>query len=379
MKKAIVHEWFVNYAGSERCIESFTNMWTDADIFSLVDFLQDDQRQVILKGKKAKTSFIQDLPFARKKHRKYLALFPMAIEQFDLSDYDIILSSSHAVAKGVLTNANQLHICYCHTPIRYAWDLYHQYLTEAGLKRGIGGVIAKSILHYIRMWDLSATNRVDHFIANSRHIASRIKKIYNRDSVVINPPVDITKFPLETEKEDYYLTASRLVPYKRIDLIVEAFSSMPDKKLVVIGHGPEMEKIKAKAAKNIEILGYQSSGDLKRYMQKAKAFVFAAEEDFGIIVVEAQSCGTPVIALNRGGTAETVIDEVNGLHFNEQSSIAIKEAVRRFEKLENKFDPVKINTIAKGFSREIFEEKICSFIDQKYTEHLNRLSDKIII
>lgn len=371
MKRAIIHEWFVNYAGSERCVESFTNIWKDADVFSLVDFLQDEERQIILKGKRAKTSFIQNLPLAKKGHRKYLPLFPFAIEQFDLSEYDIILSSSHAVAKGVMTNSNQLHVCYCHTPIRYAWDLYHQYLREAKLQRGFSGLLAKSILHYIRMWDFTTSNRVDYFIANSKYIAKRIKKIYRRDSTVIYPPVDVEKFGVETNKDDYYLTASRLVPYKRIDLIVEAFTAMPDKKLIVVGSGPEMNKIKSKAGKNIEILGYVPFDDLKKYMQKAKAFVFAAEEDFGIIVVEAQACGTPVIALNKGGTAETVIDGKNGLHFNSQSVDEIISAVKKFEISQDSFDLNIISKIASEYSRTVFEEKICRFIDQKYSEHIS--------
>ncbi|MEI7810906.1 MAG: glycosyltransferase family 4 protein [Ignavibacteria bacterium] len=372
MKKAIIHEWFVNYAGSERCVESFTNMWTDAEVYSLVDFLNDHDRGIILKGKKAHTSFIQTLPFAKKKHRNYLAFFPIAIEQFDLAEYDIILSSSHAVAKGVLTNPNQMHICYCHTPIRYAWDHYHQYLREANLTKGIGGLIAKSVLHYLRVWDYTASNRVDHYIANSKHIAKRIKKIYGRDSEVIYPPVDINLFPVRTDKENFYLTASRLVPYKRIDLIVEAFSKMPDNKLVVIGHGPEMNKIKEKAGRNVEILGYQPFDQLKDYMQRAKAFVFAAEEDFGIIIVEAQSCGTPVIALNKGGTSETVVNGLNGIHFNEQTSDSIIGAVKNFEKAGNNFDAVNISNIAKGYSREIFEANIRRFIDIKSSEFFSK-------
>jgi glycosyltransferase involved in cell wall biosynthesis len=221
------------------------------------------------------------------------------------------------------------------------------------------------------MWDFTTSNRVDYFIANSKYIAKRIKKIYRRDSTVIYPPVDVDRFGVETNKDNYYLTASRLVPYKRIDLIVEAFSAMPDKKLIVVGSGPEMDKIKSKAGKNIEILGYLPFDDLKRYMQKAKAFVFAAEEDFGIIVVEAQACGTPVIALNKGGTAETVIHGKNGLHFNSQSVDEIISAVKKFEVSQDNFDLNLISKIASEYSRTVFEEKICRFIDQKYSEHIS--------
>lgn len=353
-------------------MESFNNIYPESDIFSLVDFLNDEERNIILKGKHANKSFIQKLPFAKKKHRNYLVLFPLAIEQFDLSSYDLVVTSSHAVAKGVLTNSNQLHICYCHTPIRYAWDLYYRYITEAGFTKGLKGLIAKPTLHYIRMWDISTANRPDYFIANSKHIAKRIKKTYNRDAEVIYPPVDVDKFPIFEKKENYYLTASRMVPYKRIDLIVEAFTKMPDKKLVVIGHGPEMKKIEQKAGKNIELLGYQPDNKLVEFMQKAKAFVFAAEEDFGIIAVEAMAAGTPVIAWKRGGTGESIIDNKTGILFNDQNTGAIIDAVKRFEKTENSFNPKIISEYASGFSRKNFEQNISSFINNRLNEFYNK-------
>lgn len=365
LKTAIVHDWLVTYAGSERCVESFTNIWQDADLFTLVDFLDDEERKIILKEKEASTSFIQNLPFAKNKFRSYISLFPYAIEQFDLSRYDLIISSSHAVAKGVLTHQNQLHICYCHTPIRYAWDFYYQYLQNSGLDKGIKGIILKQILHKIRIWDVVSANRVDYFIANSNYIAKRIKKIYNRESHVINPPVDIEKFSCCYEKENYFLAASRMVPYKKMDLIVEAFNKMPDKKLIVIGDGEDFEKIKSNASRNIEFLGYQKSEDLRKYMQKAKAFVFAAEEDFGITVVEAMSCGTPVIALNKGGTAETVEHEKTGILFNNQTADDIKDAVNLFERKENLFDPGKLNESVKKYSRDQFEKNIKQFVESK--------------
>jgi len=372
MKTAIVHEWLVNYAGSERCVESFTNIWKDSPVYALVDFLNEEERGIILKGKKANTSFIQNLPFAKKHHRQYLSLFPLAIEQFDLTEYDVIISSSHAVAKGVLTSASQLHICYCYTPMRYAWDLYHRYILEAGLLHGVKGYIAKSMLHKLRMWDVIASSRVDDYIAISRHIAKRIKKTYNREATVIYPPVDVNNFGIIPVKEEFYLTASRMVPYKRMDIIVEAFSAMPDKKLVVIGDGPEMEKIKSKAGRNIEIIGYQSFEVLKSYMQKAKAFLFAAEEDFGIIVVEAMACGTPVIAFNIGGASETVLEMESGIFFNEQSPASIKEAVIKFESVKDKFDPETIRKYSLQFSRDIFEEKIKMFVNEKSSDFFKR-------
>lgn len=365
MKTAIVHEWLVNYAGSEKVVESFTNIWQGADVFTLVDFLNDEERRIILKGKKAKTSFIQSLPYAKKRHRKYLPLFPKAIESFDLSKYDLIISSSHSVAKGVRTNKNQLHICYCHSPMRYAWDEADYYLKEANLNSGIKGLVAQSILKYLRKWDLKSADNVDYFIANSNHIAKKIKRIYNRHADVIYPPVDVEKFSLATEKEDFYLTASRLVPYKRIDLIIEAFARMPDKKLIVIGSGPEKERLKAKAASNISLIGYQEFDSLKSYMQKAKAFVFAAEEDFGIIVVEAMACGTPVIAGNFGGTTESVVDKKTGVLFPNQTVDSIVEAVKNFDVIAKSINNSEIRIHSEKFSREIFEKNIKAYVDKK--------------
>lgn len=363
MKKALIHDWLKDFGGAERCVESFTNIWNDFDVYSLIDYLNDEDRETILKGKKAHTSFVQNLPKAKNKYRNYLPLFPLAIEQHDLSSYDVVLSSSHAVAKGVLTHSNQLHISYVHTPIRYAWDLYHQYLHESGLDKGLKGKFAKYFLHKIRMWDISTANRVDYYIANSYYIARRIKKVYGKESTVIYPPVDVVRFKLCEAKEEFYFTASRMVPYKKIDLIVEAFSKT-DKKLVVIGAGPDMEKIKSKAGSNIEILGFQSDEVLLDYMQRAKAFVFAAEEDFGIVPVEAQACGTPVICLGRGGTKETVIDGTTGVHFYNQTVGELLSAIKKFEEYD--FDYAAIRNHALKFSKERFEKEIEDFVNEKY-------------
>jgi glycosyltransferase involved in cell wall biosynthesis len=365
MKTAIVHEWFVNYAGSEKCVESFTNIYPEADVYALVDFLDDEQRNIILKGKQAKTSFIQHLPYAKKHFRNYLPFFPKAIESFNLSKYGLIISSSHSVAKGVKTKKDQLHICYCHTPMRYAWDEADYYLSEANLSRGLKGKLAKLVLNYLRKWDLKSANNVNYFIANSNHIAKKIKRIYNRDADVIYPPVDVDNFSLVTEKEDFYLTASRLVPYKRIDLIVDAFAQMLDKKLVVIGSGPEKEKILAKATPNVDVIGYQDFESLRNYMQKAKAFVFAAEEDFGIIVVEAMACGTPVIAFGKGGAAETVIDGVTGMLFPEQSVESIVSVVKKFDVISHSINYHEIRLHSKKFSRQTFENNIKNYVEEK--------------
>ncbi|WP_297950376.1 glycosyltransferase family 4 protein [uncultured Campylobacter sp.] len=374
MKKALIHDWFSTYAGAEKCVESFTDIWDDFEIYSLIDFLSGADRDKILKGKRAHTSFIQKLPFAKDKYRNYLPLFPLAIEQFDLSGYDVVLSSSHAVAKGVLTHSNQLHIAYVHTPIRYAWDLYHQYLRESELDRGLKGALAKYFLHKIRLWDASTANRVDHYVANSRYIARRIKKTYGKLSDVIYPPVDVDKFTLREAKEEFYLTASRMVPYKKIDLIVEAFSQT-DKKLLVIGDGPDMAKIKSKAGKNVELLGFADDETMANLMGRAKAFVFAAEEDFGITPVEAQACGTPVICFGRGGARETVIDGESGLYFMEQNTKELLAAVAKFEQNYDKFEPVKIRENSLKFSRARFEAEIKSYVEKKYEEFKDGLND----
>ncbi|GAB3329580.1 hypothetical protein GCM10027299_33150 [Larkinella ripae] len=366
-KIALVHEWLVTFAGSESVVEQILRLYPQSDLFTLVDFLPDAQRPLI-QNKTATTSFIQKLPWAKKKYRSYLPLMPMAVEQFDLSAYDVVLSSSHAVAKGVLTGPNQVHICYCHSPMRYAWDLYHQYLNESGLKTGLSGAVAKLILHYIRLWDYQSAQRVDYFVANSRYIARRIRKVYGRDADVIYPPVNTQQFALCQQKENYYLTASRMVPYKKINLIVEAFAAMPDKRLVVVGDGPDYEKIKRLATPNIELVGYQSNDALVSYMQKAKAFVFAAEEDFGITPVEAQACGTPVLAYGKGGVLESVVDQKTGLFFNQQRADSLIECVQRFDRSADRFDPVSIHQHAQGFSNENFRRAFEQYVTSKVTE-----------
>lgn len=358
-KTAIVHEWFVNYAGSERVVESFTNIWPEADVYSLVDFLTKEQRDIILKGKRAKTSFIQNLPFAKKKHRNYLPLFPGAIEKLDLSGYDLILSSSHAVTKGIKKTSKQIHITYCHSPMRYIWDQSDQYL------KGTKGVIAKLFINYLKKWDLKSASNVDFFIANSHHIAEKIKRIYNRSAEVIYPPVDVDKFQVGENREEYFITASRMVPYKRLDLVIEAFNELPDKNLIVIGSGPEKEKLISKASSNIKIIGHQDTESLKVYLQKAKAFVFAAEEDFGIIVVEAMACGTPVIAWNYGGTGESVIDGETGILFSDQTKNSIISAVEKFENISGNFNPELIRKHSKKFSRVNFESNIKDYVEDK--------------
>ncbi|KVO56311.1 glycosyl transferase family 1 [Burkholderia ubonensis] len=365
LRVAIVHDWLVTYAGAERVLEQLIACFPDADLFSLVDFLDD---RTFVRGKPVTTSFIQKLPFARTKYRSYLPLMPLAIEQLDVSGYDLVISSSHAVAKGVLTGPDQVHISYVHSPIRYAWDLQHQYLEQSNLTHGPKSLLARMILHYIRNWDTRTANAVDGFVANSAFIARRIRKVYQRDAAVIFPPVDVDAFSLNAAKEDFYLTASRMVPYKKIDLIVEAFAKMPDRKLVVIGDGPEMQKVRAKAGPNVEIMGYQPFAVLHDRMRRAKAFVFAAEEDFGISVVEAQACGTPVIAYGKGGALETVLDPQSGarptgLFFDEQTARAIVSAVDDFERAPQRFTPQACRANAERFSADTFRRRFLDYVE----------------
>jgi glycosyltransferase involved in cell wall biosynthesis len=369
MNIAIVHDWLTVYGGAERVLENMLAVLPEAHLFSLIDFVPEDRRG-FLGGRRATTSFIQRLPFARSKYRQYLPLLPLAIEQLDLSAYDIVISSSHAVAKGVITGPDQLHICMCYSPVRYAWDLQHQYLAETGLDRGLKGCLlgplARAILHYIRMWDVRTADGVDSFIAISHYIARRIRKVYRREATVIYPPVAVDAFPLRTDKEKFYFTASRLVPYKKVDLIVEAFAAMPDKELVVIGDGPEFRKIKAKATSNVQLLGYQSSDVLRDHMQRARAFIFAAEEDFGIVTLEAQACGTPVIAYGKGGSTETVRHGETGLWFGEQSVASLCQAVETFASGVHQFTPETLRSHAQKFAPARFRKEFSAFVGKEW-------------
>lgn len=357
-KIAVVHDWLVTDAGAEKVLKSIVELYPNADIFSLVDFLDDTSRKEVLRGKYAKTSFIQNLPYAEKYFRNYLPLFPKAIESIDLTGYDLIISSSWAVAKGVLKNDKQIHICYCHTPVRYAWDLYDEYTKNLS---GIKKILVIWTLKRLRKWDLSTVDRVDYFIANSKFVSERIKRTYNRTSIVIYPPIDINKFSLCTSKENFYVTASRLVPYKKTKLIVEAFNEMSDKKLIVIGDGEEYKEIKKIAKKNISVLGFCKDKTLIETMQRASAFVYGAVEDFGIVPIEAMACGTPVIALDEGGTSETIVNKVNGLHFKRQRKEDICAAIIEFEML--KFDPKNVRNTT--FKYTNFKLEFENFVNDK--------------
>ncbi len=366
MKIAIVHDWLVTNAGAEKVLRAIIDIYSDADIFTLVDFLSERDRKCVLDGKCAKTTFIQNLPLSKKQFRNYLPFFSKAIESLNLREYDLIISSSWAVAKGIKKRKNQLHICYCHTPIRYAWDLYAEYTSS--LKQPKKFLVERT-LKYIQKWDIESLDRVDYFIANSQFVKNRISKTYNRNSIVIYPPVNTDKFVLEEEKEDFYLTACRLVPYKKTKLIVETFNKMPNKKLVVIGVGDEYDIIKSIAKENIVLLGYQEDEVLIKHMKKAKAFLYAAIEDFGIVPIEAMSCGTPVIALNKGGTAETVQNGITGIHFKEQTIEDIINAVNEFE--TKNFDYKNISKLSQRYAEDRFKKEFEDFVNEKLN-HFNK-------
>ena len=374
MKVAIVHDWLVTYAGAERVLEQMLAVYPGADLFSLIDFVPEGER-AFLGGRSVRTSFLQRLPGVRRRYRSFLPLMPLAIEQFDLSAYELVLSSSYAVAKGVLTGPDQLHVCMCYSPMRYAWDLQHQYLRETGLD-GVRGIPARWLLHRIRMWDYRTASGVDDFIAISHFIARRIRKVYRRESTVIYPPVDIDNFTPEGPREDFYVTSSRMVPYKRIDLIVEAFAAMPERRLIVIGDGPEASRIRERGGPNVQFLGYQPFPVLRDHLRRARAFVFAAEEDFGIAPLEAQACGTPVIAYAKGGVVETIpglgSPRAAGVLYDRQEAQALRCAVATFEAESSRFTPEMCRQNALRFAPTRFRQELADHIEARADEFRRR-------
>lgn len=361
MRVAIVHDYLPYYAGAERVLEQMLLVFPEADLFSLVDFIPESERGFLL-NKPVATSFLQRIPCCRHIYRHLLPLMPLAIEQFDLSGYDLVLSSSYAVAKGVIVGPDQLHISYVHSPMRYAWDLQHQYLRESRLEHGPLSWLARLMLHRLRVWDVRTANGVDRFLANSRFVARRIRRVYRRRALVVHPPVDTDRFTLCCDKQPYYLSASRLVPYKRVDLIVKAFTAMPSMKLLVAGDGPELSKLKTLAGTNVELLGHQPVEKLKQLMQEARAFVFAAEEDFGIAPVEAMACGTPVIAFGKGGVTDSVTEGETGLFFSDQTVPSIIAALQQFERVRGSFDPYRIRAQAEQFHPHCFRRDFANVV-----------------
>ncbi|MFK8183288.1 MAG: glycosyltransferase family 4 protein [Phormidesmis sp.] len=372
---AIVHEWLTSHAGSEKVVEQILRIYPNADVYSLVDFLPEELR-FFIQHKSVNTSFIQNLPFARRHFRSYLPLMPVAVEQFDLSEYDLVISSHHAVAKGVLTRPDQLHISYVHTPLRYGWELQHQYLHQAGLDRGLKGkttgALTRLILHYMRMWDVLSAHRVDRYVANSQYVARRIEKTYRRSAQVIYPPVDTQRFmPLLSSREDFYLTVSRFVPYKRVDLTVAAFTHL-GLPLVVIGDGANNQSLRKMAGPNIRFLGKQPDSVVEDHMQRCRGFIFPPEEDFGITPVEAQAAGAPVIAYAKGGQSETVLDGETGFLFAHQTVESLVHSVKRLQTSVDQFDADRLSKNAERFSINRFQTQFRDFVENAWTQFRER-------
>ncbi len=367
MRVAVVHDWLYTLGGAERVLKSILRCYPDADLFTLFDVLSPEDRAWV-GYTKATTSFMQRLPGIAKRHRSYLPLMPMAIEQLDVSGYDLVISSSYAVAKGVLTGPDQVHVSYVHSPMRYAWDLQHQYLYESKLTRGLKSGIARAILHYMRMWDTRTAQGVSAFAANSAFVARRIRKCYGREARVIHPPVDVSPTLTPWVRERHFLLASRLVGYKNVRNVIEAFKLLPDQQLIIAGNGPEKARLQALAGPNVTFAGFVPDAELRRLMGTAQAFVFAAEEDFGIVPVEAQGEGTPVIALGRGGARETVITEGpgrTGLFFDAPEPERIAAAVREFLAAGDVFDPQACHAQALRFGAPLFERQLVALVDEE--------------
>jgi glycosyltransferase involved in cell wall biosynthesis len=373
---ALVHEWLTPKAtgGSELVVQEILK-FIDADLYALIDFESRNPNSYLYQ-RKIGTTFLQNFPLAENGVQKYLPFLPLAIEQLDLRNYDIILSSSHVVAKGILTTPNQLHVCYCHAPMRYAWDLTFDYLNSSRAGSGIPGVLTRYLLHRLRQWDVLTANRVDYFIANSQTTARRIWRYYRRPAEVIYPPVDVDRFPFESQKQDFYVTVSRLVSYKKISLIVKAFNQL-GLPLIVIGSGAEQKYIESIAKPNVRILGWQPDEVVNQYLSQAKAFVYASYEDFGIAPVEAQACGTPVIAYGAGGTLETVKDfrqygdRATGIHFSDQTEQSIIEAVGLFEQSTTIFESEIARSHAQSFHPTIFKARYLQYLEQVHREFLS--------
>jgi glycosyltransferase involved in cell wall biosynthesis len=368
---AVVHDWLIDFAGSESALAEILHCVPQADLYALVDRMPEEQRAPF-GARRARTTFLQRMPGIASHTAWYLPLMPFAIEQLDLTGYDLVISSSHAVAKGVIVSPDALHLSYVYSPMRYAWDLQFEYLRAEGAERGLKGLLLRWLLHRLRMWDHRSAAGVDHFAADSAFVARRIAKAYRRHADVIYPPVDTDFYQPGGERGDYYLAVSRLVGYKRVDLLVRAFRELPARRLVVIGEGPEYARLKAEAGANVEFMGRVTPERLRERLQGARAFLFAAVEDFGIAPVEAMACGTPVIALRRGGAAETVVglasEAPTGVFFEEQSVPAVVAAVRTFEDNAARISAQACRVRAERFSAARFRAEFMDFVLRKYAE-----------
>lgn len=361
-KIAVVHDWLVTYGGAEIVLEHILHTLPHNELYAIVEYLSDTNRQN-LETDKISASFIQRLPFSRRLYWYYAALMPLAVEQFDLRHYDMIFSSSHAVAKGVIVSPDQLHICYFHSPLRFAWDLQPYYFEKFGWRRGIRRLAAALVFHYLRAWDVRGSHSVDVLLANSAFVARRIRKVYGRRALVVPPPIDTERFVPGGSRELHYLTGSFMNPFKALDVIVQAFRQMPGKKLLVFGEGPEAAALKRMATPNISFLGRLSHQDLVSHLQMARALVYAAPEDFGMLMAEAQSCGTPVIAYGVGGAGEIIRTEGagrTGVLFSEQTPQSVCEAVGAFERTEGTIRPEDCRNNALRFAEAHFHRRIRS-------------------
>ena len=363
MKIAIIHYWFIAQRGGEKVVEELRNLYPDADIYSHV--VDQDTLPQCVATRKIFTSFIDNLPFSKRWYKHYLPLMPLALEQFDLRGYDLVISSESGPAKGVLTSPETLHICYCHTPMRYVWDMYHDYMSNSGrIKRFFMALL----LHYLRIWDRLSADRVDHFVANSANVAWRIAKHYRRDADVVYPPVAVDDFFVSEQQDDFYLLVGQLVGYKRADLAVKAFT-LSGKRLIIIGEGEETRFLRQIAGNNVEFLGRQPFEVLRDHYSRCQALVFPGEEDFGIVPLEAMASGRPVIAFGKGGALETVVDGKTGIFFHEQTEDALLEAVERFEGMKSHFHPTQIRAHACGFGPERFRSEMARIIEIQLQAH----------
>jgi glycosyltransferase involved in cell wall biosynthesis len=366
MKIALVHDWLTGMRGGEKCLEVLCELFPDAPIYTLLH--NKGTMSSTIESKKIFTSFINSLPAKQKQYRKYLPLFPFAIAQFDMSEYDVVISTSHAVAKNIRVRKDAVHICYCFTPMRYIWDMYEQYFGKG--KAGIGIRMAmKIVAPMLRWWDVKTSSSVTYFIAISEEVRRRIKRHYHRMSDMIYPPVDTEQFHLSERSEDFYLIVSALVPYKRVDLAVEVFNAN-GKKLVIAGTGPESGTLTLNAKPNITFLGWQSDEELARLYSQCTALIFPGEEDFGIVPLEAQASGKPVVAFGKGGALETIVDGKTGVFFPEQTVESLQKAVERLVLI--KFNPGDIREHALGFSRSIYKQKMKEYIEEKVRQHIHK-------
>lgn len=360
MRVALVHDYLTQYGGAERVLQAFTEIFPHAPLYTIV--YDEKLTRGAFENQNIHTSFLQKIPLARSRHRFFPVFMPLAVEQFDLSRFDIVLSDSASYAKGVLTRPNTLHICYCHTPMRYAWDDCHKYIKEFHFPRPFKNFVP-FVMNYIRLWDKISASRVDKFIANSQFVAQRIEKYYRSRAEVIHPPVETDNYQIVPKIDDYFLMVGRLLPYKRFDIAIEAFNHLK-LPLKIIGEGPEEKRLKKIAGDNIEFLGHLPDKEVAQYYSRARAFIFPQEEDFGITPLEAMASGRPVIAFKGGGALETVVEGKTGLFFSQQTTNSLSRAVNNFN--SDYFNPEIIRQQALKFSKNIFKEKIKNFVEETY-------------